>query len=31
MHYNINAINVFRAKENTPEAVYKKWDRERVM
>lgn len=24
MHYNINAINIFRAKENTPEAVYKK-------
>lgn len=31
MHYNINAINIFRAKENTPEAVYKKRDRERVM
>ncbi|ECI0412000.1 hypothetical protein AH332_01090 [Salmonella enterica subsp. salamae] len=30
-HYNINAINIFRAKENTPEAVYKKRDRERVM
>lgn len=24
MHYNINTINIFRAKENTPEAVYKK-------
>ncbi|ENL9260005.1 hypothetical protein AB6K26_000187 [Salmonella enterica] len=24
MHYNINAINIFRAKENTPEAGYKK-------
>ncbi|EAA5228381.1 hypothetical protein DP705_07810 [Salmonella enterica subsp. diarizonae] len=31
MHYNINAINIFRAKENTPEAGYKKMDRERVM
>lgn len=31
MHYNINATNIFRAKENTPEAVYKKRDRERVM
>ncbi|ECA8972088.1 hypothetical protein ETB55_17435 [Salmonella enterica subsp. enterica serovar Omuna] len=30
-HYNINAINIFRAKENTPEAVYKKRVRERVM
>ncbi|EAB8205730.1 hypothetical protein CC658_01055 [Salmonella enterica subsp. enterica serovar Koketime] len=30
-HYNINAINIFRAKENTPEAVYKKRNRERVM
>lgn len=25
MHYNINAINIFRAKENTPKAGYKKW------
>lgn len=24
MHYNINVINIFHAKENTPEAVYKK-------
>lgn len=31
MHYNINTINIFRAKENTPEAVYKKKNRERVM
>ncbi|EAA0916855.1 hypothetical protein DK094_16115 [Salmonella enterica subsp. enterica] len=31
MHYNINTINIFRAKENTPEAVYKKRNRERVM
>lgn len=31
MHYNINTINIFRAKENTPDAVYKKMERERVM
>lgn len=31
MHYNINAINIFHAKENTPEAVYKKRNRERVI
>lgn len=31
MHYNINVINIFHAKENTPETVYKKRNCERVM